>query len=181
VGTVEPRKNLLRLIDAYNQLKPNLKLVIVGASGWHNKAIYQKKSPNIIFTGYVPNEDLPIFYNNAKLFIYPSLYEGFGIPILEAMNCRCPVITSNISSMPEVVGDAALLVDPYRVGEIKSAMAKVLEDDNLRKRMIAAGVVQASKFSWEKTAAETVALYKKVLQSTAAPQTAQKGKSTSVL
>ena len=122
VGTVEPRKNLLRLIEAFNQLDQKLKLVIVGVSGWDNKAVYKTKNPNIIFTGYVPEEDLPVFYCNAKLFVYPSLYEGFGFPILEAMNCGCPVITSNISSMPEVAGDAALLVDPCNVGEIKSAV-----------------------------------------------------------
>ena len=163
VGTVEPRKNLLRLMDAYNQLKTDVKLVIVGAYGWKNKAVYEEKNPNIVFTGYVPEEDLPVFYTNAKFFIYPSMYEGFGIPILEAMNCHCPVITSNISSMPEVAGDAALLVDPYSVEEIKNAMAKLLQDDDLRRRMIAAGVERAKNFSWKKTAEKTIAVYHKAL------------------
>ena len=164
VGTVEPRKNLLRLFEAFNQLDQKLKLVIVGVSGWDNKAVYQTKNPNIIFTGYVPEEDLPVFYCNAKLLVYPSLYEGFGIPILEAMNCGCPVITSNISSMPEVAGDAALLVDPYSVEEIKCAVQRLLSDAKLRKRLIDNGVRQASRFSWEKTANETIKVYEKVLE-----------------
>ena len=165
VGTVEPRKNLLRLIEAFNQLDQKLKLVIVGVSGWDNKAVYKTKNPNIIFTGYVPEEDLPVFYCNAKLFVYPSLYEGFGFPILEAMNCGCPVITSNVSSMPEVAGDAALLVDPCNVGEIKSAVQRLLSDAKLRKRLIDKGIRQASRFSWEKTANETIKVYEKVLES----------------
>jgi glycosyltransferase involved in cell wall biosynthesis len=165
VGTVEPRKNLLRLIEAFDQLDQKLKLVIVGVSGWDNKAVYKTKNPNIIFTGYVPEEDLPIFYCNAKLFIYPSIYEGFGFPILEAMNCGCPVITSNISSMPEVAGDAALLVDPYSVEEIKGAVQRLLSDVKLRKRLIDNGYRQASRFSWEKTANETIKVYEKVLES----------------
>ena len=165
VGTVEPRKNLLRLIEAFNQLDPKLKLVIVGVSGWDNKAVYKTKNPNIIFTGYVPEKDLPIFYGNARLLVYPSLYEGFGIPILEAMHCGCPVITSNISSMPEVAGDAALLVDPYSVEEIKRAVQRLLGDVKLRKKLIDNGYRQASRFSWEKTANETIKVYEKVLKS----------------
>ena len=164
VGTVEPRKNLLRLIEAFTQLDQELKLVIVGVSGWDNRAVYKSKNPNIIFTGYVSEEDLPAFYCNAKLLIYPSLYEGFGLPILEAMNCGCPVITSNISSMPEVAGDAALLVDPYNVEEIKSAAQKLLSDGMLRKKMVARGFRQARRFSWEKTADETLQVYQKVLE-----------------
>ena len=164
VGTVEPRKNLLRIIEAFNQLDQELKLVIVGVSGWDNKAVYRTKNPNIIFTGYVPEEELPIFYCNAKLLLYPSLYEGFGFPILEAMNCGCPVITSNISSMPEVAGNAALLVDPYSTEEIKRAMQMLLSDAKLRKRLIDSGVRQARRFSWGKTADETMKVYEKVLE-----------------
>ena len=164
VGTVEPRKNLSRLIEAFHQLDQKLKLVIVGVSGWDNKAVYKTKNPNIIFTGYVPEEDLPVFYCNAKLLIYPSLYEGFGFPILEAMNCGCPVITSNVSSMPEVAGDAALLVDPYSVEEIKRAVQKLLSDAQLRKRLIDNGMRQAMRFSWGKTADETIKVYEKVLE-----------------
>jgi glycosyltransferase involved in cell wall biosynthesis len=163
VGTVEPRKNLLRLIEAFNQLDRKMKLVIVGVSGWDNKAIYENKNPNLIFTGYVPEKDLPRFYCNAKLLVYPSFYEGFGIPILEAMNCGCPVITSNISSMPEIAGDAALLIDPYNVEEIKRAMQRLSSDAKLRKKLIENGYQQASKFSWEKTADETIKVYEKVL------------------
>ena len=163
VGTVEPRKNLLRLIEAFDRLEQKLKLVIVGVSGWDNKAVYRAANPDIIFTGYVPEEDLPKFYCNARLLIYPSLYEGFGLPILEAMKCGCPVVTSNISSMPEAAGDAALLVDPYNVEEIKNAVQKVLCDSELRGKMIDRGFRQANRFSWEKTAAETIKVYERVL------------------
>lgn len=165
VGTVEPRKNLARLIEAYNLLRPKEKLVIVGCSGWGKKDLYKNKNENIIFTGYVPRADLNKFYSNAKIFIYPSLYEGFGIPILEAMKCRVPVITSNTSSMPEVAGDAAILVNPYSVEEIKDAMARLLKYGNLRKRLIKKGLRQAAKFSWEKTANETIKVYKELYES----------------
>jgi len=162
VGTVEPRKNLLRLIDAYNKLNPPEKLVIVGASGWKNKDVYKKKNKNIIFTGYVDDEDLPKLYSNAKVFIYPSLYEGFGLPVLEAMNCKVPVITSNTSSMPEVGGDAVLYVNPSSVDDIRIKLSKLLTDSNLRKELIKKGINQVKKFSWDKTAKETINVYKKV-------------------
>jgi glycosyltransferase involved in cell wall biosynthesis len=159
VGTVEPRKNLIRLIKAYNELRPKEKLVIVGCSGWNNKEIYKQKNENVIFTDYVPSEDLNKFYSNAKIFVYPSLYEGFGIPILEAMKCKVPVITSNTSSMPEVAGDAALLIDPTSVNEIKNAMSKLLKDKKLRDSLVKKGIKQAAKFSWDKTAKETIKVY----------------------
>jgi len=115
------------------------------------------------FTGYVEEEDLPALYNGADLFVFPSLYEGFGLPVLEAMACGTPVVTSNTSSLPEVAGDAALLVDPYDVEEIATAMRRILEDEALTAELRAKGLARAKEFSWERTARETIAVYEKVL------------------
>lgn len=172
VGSVEPRKNLLRLLDAYTQLRewsPKWRLVIVGARNyWKSspvaQAVEQKGLQDCVtFTGYVPDEDLPALYNGADLFCFPSLYEGFGLPVLEAMACGTPVITSNTSSLPEVAGDAALLVDPYNVEEIATAMRRVLEDPALAQELRKKGLERAKQFTWEKTARETIAVYEKVL------------------
>ena len=111
---------------------------------------------------WVAENDLPHYYSNASLLAYPSLYEGFGLPVLEAMACGCPVITSNTSSLPEVVGDAAIMVDPYDVDALAKAMREVLTNAGLRKTMIERGLAQAKKFSWEKTAEETLEVYEKV-------------------
>jgi len=169
VGTLEPRKNIINLLKAYSRLikkvpELNDHLVIVGKKGWLYTGIFEEVKnlrieDKVIFTGYVPNEDLVLFYNCADLFVYPSFYEGFGIPVLEAMSCGTPVITSNISSLPEVAGDAAILVDPKSVEEIANAMYKVLVDVNLREEMIEKGLKQAAQFSWKKTAQETLAVY----------------------
>lgn len=159
LSTVEPRKNMLRTIQAYEQyvLKNELpyKLVIVGGKGWNNGEIYDyvkehNLSGNVIFTGYVSNEDVKNIYAGATVFIYASLYEGFGIPVLEAMQSGVPVITSNVSSMPEVAGDACILVDPYQVDEIKNAIIKVLDSKELQNEMRRKGITQAKKFSWRK-------------------------------
>jgi glycosyltransferase involved in cell wall biosynthesis len=137
VGSIEPRKNLLRLLEAYARLRewsPKWKLVIVGARNyWKSSPVAQAVERmglqgQVKFTGYVPDEDLPALYNGADLFCFPSLYEGFGLPVLEAMACGTPVVTSNTSSLPEVAGEAALLVDPYDVEAIAAAMRRVLED-----------------------------------------------------
>jgi len=161
VGTLTlPQKNLLRLVEAYdNILKKgiNIKLVMVGRK-WKdcekifNMVAEKGLNDSVIFTEYVPDEDLPYFYNSAEVFCFPSIYEGFGLPVLEAMACGCPVVTSNVSSLPEVVGDAGILIDPYNVNEISNALLKLLTDENLREKYIAAGLEQCKKFSWENSA-----------------------------
>lgn len=163
LSTVEPRKNMLRTIQAYEQyvLKNDLpyKLVIVGGKGWNNGEIYDYVNEHhlngyVLFTGYVSNEDVKNIYANATLFIYASLYEGFGIPVLEAMQSGVPVITSNVSSMPEVAGDACILVDPYQTEDIKNAIIKVLDSEKLQAEMKEKGIARAKKFSWRQCGEE---------------------------
>ena len=113
----------------------------------------------IILTGYIVNHDLPAIYAQSQLFLYPSLRESFGIPLIEAMACGVPVITSNTSSMPEIAGDAAILIDPYKPEEITTAMIKVFNDNNLRTAMIKDGIVQAAKFSWKAMAQDVLKIY----------------------
>lgn len=159
LSTVEPRKNMLRTIQAYEQyvLKNELpyKLVIVGGKGWNNGEIYDYVNEHhldnhVIFTGYVSNDDVKNIYANASVFIYASLYEGFGIPVLEAMQSGVPVITSNVSSMPEVAGDACILINPYEVDEIKDAIVKVLSSPELQEEMRNKGIERSKLFSWRK-------------------------------
>lgn len=169
LGTVEPRKNIVGIIRAYNQLRkishPELekyKLVIAGASGWKQKKIFNeiKKSPyrqDIILAGYICDEDKPALYNLASLFVYPSFFEGFGFPPLEAMNCGVPVIVSNISSLPEVVGGAGIMVDPDKPDEIFQAMREILLNRDLQEKLRKNGLEQAKKFNWKKTAREFLA------------------------
>lgn len=152
VGTREPRKNLERTIVASQELK-NADLVVAGKFGW-GKDSSKLQVSNLKLLGYVPQEDLPSLYAGAKWFVYPSLYEGFGIPVLEAMACGCPVITSNVGSLPEVGGDAAIYVNPTDTGELA---AKMKSDPG--KNSVRNGFAQAKKFSWEKTAKETIDLY----------------------
>ena len=118
--------------------------------------------PNVHLLGYVPDEELPILYNLTDIFAYPSLYEGFGLPILEAQACGCPVITSNVSSMPEVAGESAILVDPYNVEEIASAIHKVSSDKNLRDNLIQKGFENCKRFSWQRCEEETLKVYEEV-------------------
>jgi glycosyltransferase involved in cell wall biosynthesis len=159
VSTLEPRKNLRRIIQAYQTLKEEIRglaLVLVGKVGWGGNLPAEEKT---IFTGYVTNEEVAALYSGAAVFVYPSLYEGFGQPILEAMTCGCPVVTSKISSMPEVAGEAAILVDPLSVEEIAEGIKIALK----RKEELAEkGYRQAKKFSWEKCARETLKVYKGV-------------------
>ena len=170
VGTLEPRKNIPSLIKAFYKLKKkNLqyKLVIAGKKGWKYKEIFEtidklNLQSDVVFTGYVPDEDLPALYNAADLFVYPSVYEGFGLPPLEAMACGTPVITSNTSSLPEVVGDAGIMVDPYDVDRLADAMQEVLTDEGLRADMTKKGLGRAKMFSWEKCARETLRVYEEV-------------------
>ena len=161
LGTLEPRKNIERLVEAYSSLTNTAdncpKLVIAGGKGWLYDSIFEivKKyglESDVIFTGYVEDEEVPLLMNGAMAFCFPSLYEGFGMPPLEAMACGTPVITSNISSLPEVVGDAAVMVDPYSAESICEALHKVLKDEELRKNMSYRGLEQCKKFSWKKSA-----------------------------
>jgi len=167
VGTVEPRKNLRHLIRVYcglpEEIRNDYQLVIAGGGGWLSSDIYQwiveiGAESSIHFLGYVLN-DLPWLYCGAACFVYPSLYEGFGMPPLEAMASGVPVITSNTSSLPEVVGDAALLVDPQSEKELRSAIVRVVSDPTLRQSLSEKGLDQARKFSWEQIAKDTLKVY----------------------
>ena len=158
LGTLEPRKNILSIIEAfkinYELGINNYELVIAGSKGWKNEEILQaiESTEGVRYIGYVADEDKPGLYKYARLFVYPSLYEGFGLPVLEAMASGVPVITSNRSSMPEVVGGSAILVNPYDVGEIAKAMKKILSDRQLCDMLVERGNGQSGKFNWGKTA-----------------------------
>lgn len=167
VGTIEPRKNLIALLKVFEELKEEKsiphKLIIVGKKGWHYDSFYDLLSKSkyvneIILTGYVPEEDLRVLYSYADVFVYPSLYEGFGLPPLEAMAHGCPVVTSNVSSLPEVVGDAGLLVDPNNYKSIKDAIIAILENEKLREDLVKKGIQRAKQFTWKKTASELKSL-----------------------
>jgi glycosyltransferase involved in cell wall biosynthesis len=172
VGNLEPRKNLPALVRAFARLVqeglPHT-LVFAGARGWNDAPIFATiqelgLTPRIVFTDYIPQVALPALYGAADLFVYPSLYEGFGLPVLEAMACGVPVITSNLSSMPEVAGDAGILVDPNDVNALADAMTRVLTDQVLRATLAAKGLARARSFSWERMAQETLAVYARVAQ-----------------
>lgn len=171
VGSLNPRKNISRLIEAYKRLPLDIleeyQLVIVGKRGWKSDEIFARVKElclenRVVFTGFIEDNDLPLLMNAADLLAFPSLYEGFGIPPLEAMACGTPVIASNTSSIPEVVGDAALLFDPYNVEEMSAAMYRALTDGQLREKLRQKGFERVKKFSWEKTAQETLAVYEEV-------------------
>jgi len=174
VSSVEPRKNFERIIKVFGQLikkEPyrDQKLVCVGGRGWKNSAIYQQVKTlgleqKIKFLGYVDQDELPLIYRGAALFLYPSLYEGFGLPVLEAMASGIPVITSKVSSLPEVAGQAAVMIDPYSEKELFDAAAGLLQEPGKAKKYITEGLIQARRFSWEKTARKTLDIYKKVVQ-----------------
>ncbi len=170
VGSVEPRKNLKSLIVGYMSLneiiRKNFKIVLSGFKGWNNKEIMEllrQVNKDVIYLGYVPNSELGKLYNLAALFVYPSLYEGFGLPPLEAMACGCPVVVSNVASLPEVCGDAAYYVDPYNVESIAEGMYKVLTDNSLRETLIKKGLERVKLFSWEKSAKEHLKVFEDVL------------------
>jgi len=189
VGTLQPRKNTTRLIEAFSRVvqhysssgakrsregkefsqssNNNLQLVIVGKKGWLYEDILAapKKfgvEDRVKFLDFVSGDDLVSLYKNAQCYVFPSLYEGFGLPVLEAMKFDCPVITSNVSSLPEAAGDAALYVNPLDVDDIAKKIEKILEDGELRKELVKKGREQVKKFSWEKSARETLAILQQV-------------------
>ncbi len=180
LGTLEPRKNITRLLEAYalwlqefaTDGQPIPALVIAGSKGWFYDAIFARVRElglvdRVVFPGFVPAEELPWWYRAAELFVYPSLFEGFGLPVLEAMACGTPTITSATSSLPEVAGDAALLVDPDDTRALAACIGRVLAEPELAAAMRSAGLSQASRFSWGRTAAETAAVYRAALGGTA--------------
>lgn len=173
LGTLEPRKNFPRLIRAFAMLKENLKpgndlkLVIAGRKGWLFEVIFRAVEEcglegEVIFPGYVEEEDLPSLYSAAELFVYPSLYEGFGLPPLEAMACGVPVVASEAPPLPEVLGDAALFFSPYNVEAMASAMEKALLDKELRRKLREKGFTQSSIFSWDKSARKLLEIYRRL-------------------
>lgn len=171
VGSIEPRKNLARALVAFKALielkNVNYKFVIAGGKGWKNEAFYAllKKldiDERLVLTGYVPEEELPLLYQGASVFVYPSISEGFGLPVLEAMASGVPVVTSNTSSLPEVAGDAALLVNPLDIFELYEAMETLATKPSLREELKYKGLKQSKKFSWEKTALKTLDIYQRV-------------------
>ena len=157
LGTIEPRKNIARLIEAFERMQGPISLVIAGRLGWKYNAILDQieRSPKrrfIHLLGYVPESDKPYLMKLARVFAWPSLYEGFGLPVLEAMAVGTPVVTSNVSSLPEVAGDAALLVDPYNSGDIAKALSLLHSDENLRTHYSTKGLARSQEFTWEKCA-----------------------------
>jgi glycosyltransferase involved in cell wall biosynthesis len=174
VGTLEPRKNLVRLVQAFAQVRANdpgqppAKLVLAGGKGWDYGAIFAEVdrlglAQDVIFPGYVADEELAWWYRAAAVFAYPSLMEGFGLPVLEAMACGAPTVTSNLSSLPEVAGDAALLVDPTSMDALADALLRLMADAGLANDLRARGQAQAARFPWSRTAQQTAAVYRRAL------------------
>jgi glycosyltransferase involved in cell wall biosynthesis len=171
VGSLQARKNLVRLLCAYAKVRQCIltpPLVIVGARRWRSDPIARTVAaltlePFLVFTGFVPDEALPALYSAATLFLFPSLYEGFGFPVLEAMACGTPVVTSNLTSLPEVAGDAALLVNPYDVNDIADAIQTALTMPEVMATLRHRGLAQATRFSWDQTARETISLYQRIV------------------
>lgn len=171
LGTIEPRKNVKLLLQAFHRIAKQAdptKLVICGRYGWLAEDVYKvydklKLEGKVIFLGYVEDEDKPYLYSGARGFVYPSLYEGFGLPPLEAMACGVPVITSDISSLPEVVGDAGILVDPENEEELAEQMLRIANDDELNASLSAKGLQRAKKFTWANTAESVLAVYNELL------------------
>ena len=170
VGTLEPRKNFATLINSFVIVKrkhPEYKLVIVGKKGWHNYQMealirHHKLQREVIFTGYLADSELQKVYRLARVFVFPSIYEGFGIPPLEAMASGCPVISSNTSSLPEVVGDAGLLIEPKSAYKIADAICTIVDDEHIRTTLIDKGRVHATHFTWEESAKKAMEVFNKL-------------------
>ncbi len=170
LGTLQPRKNLIALLRAWARLPADerLPLVVVGAQGWMYEPIYEEArslgvSGHVVFKGFAEPSELASWYSAATMFVYPSLYEGFGMPVLEAMACGTPVIASNASSLPEVAGDAALLVDPWDVDGLSVAIDRLSRQPMQRENLAQRGIQQAAKFSWAQTARETAGVYRQAV------------------
>jgi glycosyltransferase involved in cell wall biosynthesis len=169
LGTLEPRKNIVGLLDAYARLrKPRPPLYVAGSAGWRFSPIFDTVrqldlADSVRFLGFVPEDELALWYNAARLFVFPSLYEGFGLPVLEAMACGTPVITSTAASLPEVAGKAAVLVPPDEPARIAQEMQHVLDDPQLRMEMRTAGRIQASRFTWRAMTDRTVETYRQAV------------------
>lgn len=173
LGTIEPRKNIQRIIGAYVELKKKRKvipqLILAGGKGWLCDSIYKNVKElnmpeDIIFTGYIAEEDSPLLISGAKAFLFPSLYEGFGTPPVEAMACGTPVISANVASIPEVIGDAGLLVNPYEVEKIREAMEKMLDDGELWTTLRDKGIERAKRYTWENSARVLEKVYEDILK-----------------
>ncbi len=172
LGTIEPRKNLSRLVEAFAAIAdrhPKLQLVIAGKRGWMIEDLYRTierlgLEKRVLFPGFVSEEDKPALLRACALFVYPSLYEGFGLPALEAIACGAPTITSRIAALPEVVGDAALLIDPNSTESLAQAMESLLTTPGLREELERKGAMQAARFTWERTAAATAMVYRSLGQ-----------------
>ncbi|HWP53299.1 MAG TPA: glycosyltransferase family 1 protein [Pyrinomonadaceae bacterium] len=173
--SIQPRKNLVRLIEAYSllrQSRPEVKLpqlVLAGKRGWldgetFNAARQSVGGSDILFTGYVGEEDLPALYSGAACFVYPSYFEGFGLPILEAMQCGAPVVAGNRTSIPELVADAGLLFDPFDTSALVEALKRILDDAEYRARLRAKGFLRSGEFSWKETAQLTLKAYEKAFE-----------------
>ncbi len=172
VGLVEPRKNLPLLLRAFKKATNDgvgAQLVVAGSFGWMVEPVFEQLQElgleeKVHFTGYIPRQDLPMVYNLADFLVYPTLYEGFGLPVLEAMACGCPVVASAVSSIPEVVGEAGVLVPPNDEDALAQAILSMWHDQDLRERLAKQGRQQSSNFTWERTAQETAWVYHQVLQ-----------------
>jgi glycosyltransferase involved in cell wall biosynthesis len=171
LGTVEPRKNVKAVFHAYSILPPRIrqevKLVIAGGRGWQSSEIYQlpvnlKIEEDVIFTGYIDEEEKPYLYHSAEVFVFPSLYEGFGMPVLEALAAGAPVITSKFYSMPEAGGDAAYYIDPEDYEELAYAIEKIISDESKKDEMIIKGYQHSKGFTWEKSAEVIINIYNEI-------------------
>jgi len=169
VGTLEPRKNLVRLVEAFARVyNGRVGLVLVGGKGWLYDDLFARVESlglgeAVIFPGYVVGDELPLWYNAAAALAYPSVYEGFGLPVLEAQACGTPVLTSNVSSLPEAAGDAALMVDPYDVETLAVGLERLLTDELLRHELRERGLTHAREFTWPHAAQETACVYRRAL------------------
>ena len=169
VGTLEPRKNLVRLVEAFARIRAGrVGLVLAGGKGWLYDELFASVEAlglheEVIFPGYVVDDELPLWYNAATVLAYPSVYEGFGLPVLEAQACGTPVLTSNVSSLPEAAGDGALTVDPYDVEALAAGLHRLLADEPLRLQLRERGLAHARQFSWPRTAQETARVYRRAM------------------